>query len=82
VDEGDIGQSRATEPGPQLELLLKCLLIFLVGRVFDDNGVLTFADFATLLALPFPSSGIFTSQGGEVGSETNFTMSSCNKYIG
>jgi hypothetical protein len=33
------------------------------------------------LALPFPYSGIFTSRGGEAGSETNFTMSSCNKYI-
>jgi hypothetical protein len=33
-------------------------------------------------ALPFPSSGIFTSQGGEAGSETNFAISSCNKYIG
>jgi hypothetical protein len=30
------------------------------------------------LALPFPSSGIFTSRGGEAGSETNFTMSSYN----
>jgi hypothetical protein len=34
------------------------------------------------LALPFPSSGISTSQGGEAGSETNFTMSSCKKHIG
>jgi hypothetical protein len=34
------------------------------------------------LALPFPSSGISTSQGGEAGSETNFTMSSYDKNIG
>jgi hypothetical protein len=51
VDEGDIGQSRAAEPGPQLEPLLKR---FLVGRVFDDDGVITFADFATLLGLAIP----------------------------
>jgi hypothetical protein len=51
---GDIGQSRAAEPGPQLEPLLKHLLVFLVGRVFNDNGVVTFADFAALLGLAFP----------------------------
>jgi hypothetical protein len=33
-------------------------------------------------SLPFPYSGIFTSRGGEDGSETYFAMSSCNKYIG
>jgi hypothetical protein len=32
--------------------------------------------------LPFLSSGIFTSRGGEAGSETNFTMSSCNIQLG
>jgi hypothetical protein len=30
VDEGGIGQSRAAEPRPQLEPLLKCFFIFLV----------------------------------------------------
>jgi hypothetical protein len=34
------------------------------------------------LALPFPSFGISTSRGGQAGSDTNFTMSSCNKHIG
>jgi hypothetical protein len=82
VDEGHIGQSRAAEPGPQLEPLLQRLLVLLVGRIFDEDGVITFADFAALFALPFPSSRIFTSRGGEASSETNFTMSSCNKYIG
>jgi hypothetical protein len=66
------------EPGPQLEPLLKCLLVLLVGRIFNDDGVVTFADFAALFGLAFPSSGIFTSRGGEAGSETNFTISSCN----
>jgi hypothetical protein len=33
-------------------------------------------------ALPLPSSGIFTSRGGEVGSETNFAMSSYSKQLG
>jgi hypothetical protein len=32
--------------------------------------------------LPFPSSGISTSRGGDADSETNFTMSSCNKHFG
>jgi hypothetical protein len=67
IDEGDVGQSRVAEPGPQLEPLLKRLLIFLVGRVFDDNGVVTSPTSRCSLALPFPSSGIFTSRGGEAG---------------
>jgi hypothetical protein len=29
-----------------------------------------------------PSSGIFTSQGGEAGSETNLAMSSFSKRLG
>jgi hypothetical protein len=65
-----------------LEPLLKHLLVFLVGRVFDDNGVVTFADFAMLLGLAFPLLWDMYKSGGEAGSETNFTMSSCNKYIG
>jgi hypothetical protein len=82
MDDGDIGKSWAAEPRPQLEPLLKHLLVLLVGRVLDDDGVVTFADFAALLGFAFPSSGIFTSRGGEAGSETNFTISSYNKYIG
>jgi hypothetical protein len=54
VDEGDVGQSRTAEPGPQREPLLKRILVFLVGRVFDDDGVITFADFAALLDLASP----------------------------
>jgi hypothetical protein len=34
------------------------------------------------LALPLPSSGISTSRGGGVGSETNFVTSSCNEQLG
>jgi hypothetical protein len=82
VDEGDVWQSRAAEPGPQLELLLKHLLVLLVGRIFDDNGVVTFADFAALLGLAFPLLRDIYKSGGEAGSETNFTMSSWTKYIG
>jgi hypothetical protein len=44
-----VGQPRAAEPGPQLELLLKCLPVLLVGRVFYGDGVITLADFTTLL---------------------------------
>jgi hypothetical protein len=54
LDEGHVGQSRAAEPGPQLKPLLKRLLVFLVGCIFDDDGVITFADFAALLSLAFP----------------------------
>jgi hypothetical protein len=34
------------------------------------------------LAFLFPSSSILTSRGGDTGSETNFTTSSCKKRIG
>jgi hypothetical protein len=42
------------EPGSQLEPLLKCLLVLLIGRIFHDDGVVTFADFAVVLGLAFP----------------------------
>jgi hypothetical protein len=54
VDERDTGQSRAAESRPQLEPLLKRLLVFLLGRVFNDNGVVTFANFTALLGLASP----------------------------
>jgi hypothetical protein len=54
VDEGDIGQSRPTKPRPQLESFLKHLLVFLVRGVLDNDGVVTFADFAALLGFAFP----------------------------
>jgi hypothetical protein len=54
VDEGDVGLSRVAKPGLQLEPLLKHLVIFLVGRIFDDDGVITFTDFTVLLGLAFP----------------------------
>jgi hypothetical protein len=54
VDEGDIGQSRAAESRPQLEPLLKRLLVFLARRVFDDDGVITFANIAVLFGDTFP----------------------------
>jgi hypothetical protein len=49
-------QSRAAEPRPQLEALLERLLIVvLLGRVFDDNCVISFANLTPLLGpgLPF-----------------------------
>jgi hypothetical protein len=82
MDEGDIGQSRAAEPGPQLESLLKHLLVFLVGRVFDDDGVIIFAYFAMLLGLAFALLQDIYKSRGEPGSETNFTISSCNTQLG
>jgi hypothetical protein len=54
IDEGHVGQSRVAEPGPQLEPLLERLLVLLVGCIFNDNDVVTFVDFASLLGLAFP----------------------------
>jgi hypothetical protein len=43
------------EPRPQLEAVLQHLLVVvLLGRVFHDNGVVSFADFTPLLGLGFP----------------------------
>jgi hypothetical protein len=43
------------EPRPQLEAVLQRLLIVvLLGRVFHDNGVISFANFTPLLGLGFP----------------------------
>jgi hypothetical protein len=78
VDEEHVGQSRAAEPGPQLEPLLKHLLVLLIECIFDDDGVVTFADFAALLGLAFPLLRDIYKSGRQAGSETNFTMSSCN----
>jgi hypothetical protein len=48
-------QTRAAEPRPQLEAVLEHLLVVvLLGRVFDDNCVVTFANFAPLLGLGLP----------------------------
>jgi hypothetical protein len=74
-------QSRAAESRPQLEALLQCLLIILFRSVFNDYGVVPFTDFAALLGFPFPSSEISTSRGGDAGSETNFTTSSCKDTL-
>jgi hypothetical protein len=65
-----------------LEALLQRLLIIFLRSVFHDYGVVPFTDFAALLGLPLPSSGISASRGGDAGSETNFTTSSCKKHIG
>jgi hypothetical protein len=50
-----VRQSRAAEPRPQLEALLERLfIVVLLGRVFDDNCVFSFANFAPLLGLGLP----------------------------
>jgi hypothetical protein len=82
LDERDIGQSRAAESRPQLEPLLKRFLVIFIRCVFYDNSVIPFTDFAALFGLAFPLLRDSTSRGGEAGSETNFTTSSCNKHIG
>jgi hypothetical protein len=48
-------QPRAAEPQPQLEALLQRLLIVvLIGRVFNDNCVVSLANFTLLLGLGLP----------------------------
>jgi hypothetical protein len=48
-------QARAAEPRPQLEAVLQCLLVvILIGRVFNNNGVVSLVDFAPLLGLGLP----------------------------
>jgi hypothetical protein len=48
-------QPRVAEPRPQLEALLQRLLIVvLIGRVFNDNCVVSLANFALLLGLGLP----------------------------
>jgi hypothetical protein len=43
------------KPRPQLEAVLQRLLVVvLIGRVFDDNCVVLFANFTPLLGLSFP----------------------------
>jgi hypothetical protein len=50
-----VRQSRADEPQPQLEALLERLLIIvLLGRVFDDNCVVFFANLVPLLGFGPP----------------------------
>jgi hypothetical protein len=46
-------QARTADPRPQLEAVLQCLLVVLVGRVFNDNGVISFLDFTPLFGLGF-----------------------------
>jgi hypothetical protein len=63
LDERNIGQSRAAEPRPQLEPLLKRLLVLFICCVFNDDGVVTFADFAALLSLALPLPWDFHKSG-------------------
>jgi hypothetical protein len=48
-------QARAAEPRPQLEAVLqRILVVVLIGRVFNDNCVVSLANFAPLLGLGLP----------------------------
>jgi hypothetical protein len=50
-----VRQARTAEPRPQLEAVLQRLLvILLIGRVFNDNCVVSLANFALLLGLGLP----------------------------
>jgi hypothetical protein len=51
-----VRQAWTAEPRPQLEAVLQCLLVvLLIGRVFNDNCVVSLANFAPLLGLGLPS---------------------------
>jgi hypothetical protein len=55
LNERYVRQSRTAELRLQLEALLERLVIIvLLGRVFDDNRVVSFANFAPLLGLGLP----------------------------
>jgi hypothetical protein len=77
LNERNMQQSRAAKSRPQLEALLQRLLIVFLRSIFHNYGVALLT-----LVFPFPSSGISTSQGGDTGSETNFTTLSCKKNPG
>jgi hypothetical protein len=53
----------AAESRPQLGLLLKHFLVIYIRCVFDDNSVVTFADFAALLGLALPFLWDFDKSG-------------------
>jgi hypothetical protein len=45
--------SSSTKPRAELEPLLQRLLILIVRGVFNDDGIITFANFSALLRLGF-----------------------------
>jgi hypothetical protein len=50
-----VRQARTAEPRPRLEAVLQRLLVvLLIGRVFNDNCVISLANFAPLLGLGLP----------------------------
>jgi hypothetical protein len=52
-----VRQSRAAESRPQLEALLQRLfIVVLLGRVFNDNCVVSFTSLASFLGLGLPFS--------------------------
>jgi hypothetical protein len=55
LNERDVRQARTAEPRPQLEAVLQRLLVvLLIGRVFNDNCVVSLANFVLLLGLGLP----------------------------
>jgi hypothetical protein len=50
-NEGDVGQPRSAEAGTQLKPLLERFPILLVGRIFNGDSVVTFADFTIFFCL-------------------------------
>jgi hypothetical protein len=75
----------SAEPRAELELLLQRLLILVVRGVFNDDNIITFANFSVLLRLrsAFPCA-CSSSCGGKGGTKMYFfrcpTRSSKHKY--
>jgi hypothetical protein len=77
-----MGHLKSAKPRPQLKPLLKHFPIFLVGRIFNGDGVVTFDDFTAFFCLALALVwNIYKSRGG-AGLETNFVMLSCSKRLG
>jgi hypothetical protein len=82
LDERDVGQSRAAESRPQLEPLLNRFLVIFIRCVFDDNSVVSFANFTALLGFALPLLWDFDKSRRRSWLGHNFTMTSCKRHIG
>jgi hypothetical protein len=78
-DDWDVRHPSSTEPRAELEPLLQCLLILVVGAIFNNDDIVALTDFATLLhlglRLPLRLS---LKSWGEGGTKMYFFTSSYN----
>jgi hypothetical protein len=76
LHEGYMRQARMAKPRQQLEAALQRLLVVvLVGRVFYDDGVISFADFPPLLGLGLSSCRMdLPGPTTSVGTRTDYSV--------